>query len=290
MFDTRVTMSQTVPATALTIAATALVTGCAGSAGSPPSDAALAYARPSPPRAVYEIVDSMAVDIGALTGSITIEGWGSLTIGLTFEPDPDGVRVVGAVEAFAGALESSMAPTETAGLDDLNGDLEAVIGGRGLGEIASLPELDSPVAQISSFPVLAHLLFPPLPGGDPDPGATWADTVATSTETGEWSLSTTTVNTFTLVGDTTVGGRSLVHIAVSGHVEIENRIEQDGNLISQEVAGSSDGFLLWDPARRLVAVAEYHRNLEGTTSAGIFGAMGTAITGPTRLRLVYDDG
>ena len=138
---------------------------------------------------------------------------------------------------------------------------------------------------MSSFPALAFLLFPRMPDGDVDPGATWVDTVATSTDTDEVSTTTTAISTYTLVGDTLVGGRTLVHIAVATHIATETDIEQGGMSITQNVEGPSDGFFLWDPERGLVVQGEYERSVEGTMSMANLGTMSMAITGPTRIRL-----
>ena len=268
----------------LTIIATVAPAGCTGP-GAPSPAGTLSYGVPSPPGAVYHIGDTMSIDMNTGAGSVEVTGAGSVTVGLAFRTDPGGVRVVGTVEAFQGIATNPMMGTETADLDDLSGNLEVVIGRHGVEEVVSFPELSGPVAQMSSFPALGYLLFPRLPGGDVDPGATWMDTVNASTETDGATTTTTTVGTYTLVGDTLVDGRSLVHIAVANQVSMETKMEEGGMSIAQNVSGSTDGFVLWDPERRLVAYAEYERDAEGTMSMGPMGSMGMTITGPTRIRL-----
>lgn len=266
------------------IAAAAVAVGCAGSGGPAPADP-LSYGIPSPPNAVYQIDDTISIDMTSPLGGMEITGEGSTTMDLAFGSDPGGVRVVGTVEAFEGSMTHPMMGTQTAGTDDLSGNLEVVIGRYGVEELASFPELAGPLAMMSSFPALGYLLFPRMPGGQVDPGATWVDTVTASTEAEGASVSTTTVSTYTLVGDTVVDGRSLVHIAVANQVAVETAFEEGGMSITQKVAGSTDGFVLWDAGRRLVAYGEYERDMEGTMAMGPMGSMDMTITGPTRIRL-----
>ena len=268
----------------LSTVATAVAAGCAGPGGPSPADP-LTYGIPSPPTAVYHVYDTMAIDMASPLGGMEVTGQGSTTMSLAFRTDPGGVRVVGTVEAFEGSMTHPMMGTQTAGPDDLSGNLEVVIGRSGVEELASFPELAGPLAMISPFSALGHLIFPRMPGADVEPGATWVDTVTASTETEGASVATTTVSTYTLVGDTVAGGRSLVRIAVANQVRVETSFEEGGMSITQDVAGSTDGFVLWDPGRRLVAYAEYERDMGGTMSMGPMGSMDLTITGPTRIRL-----
>lgn len=271
---------------AITAAATASAGagGCGGPEGPTPDDT-LTYGIPSPPSAVYHIVDTMSIGMQSPFGNQEITGEGSVTIALAFRSDPGGVRVAGTVEAFAGSMTHPMMGTQIAGLDDLSGNLEVVIGRHGVEELVSFPELSGAVAQMSSFPALAYLLFSRMPPGDADPGATWADTVTSVNESEGASTSTTAASTYTLVGDTVVDGRSLVHIAVATEIAVESAFEESGMSITQSSSGSADGYVLWDPERRLVARAEYERDVTGTMSMGGMGSMDMTVTGPTRIRL-----
>lgn len=264
--------------------ASAVAAGCAGPGGPSPADP-LTYGIPSPPTAVYHVDDTISIDMTSPLGGMQVTGEGSTTLRLTFGSDPGGVRVVGTVEAFEGSMTHPMMGTQTAGRDDLSGDLEVVIGRDGVEELVSFPELAGPLALMSSFPALGHLMFPRMPGGTVDPGVTWVDTVTASTETEGGSMAITTVSTYTLVGDTVVGGRSLVRIAVANRVAAENAFEEGGMSITQNVAGAADGFALWDPGRRLVAYGEYERDMEGTMAMGPMASMDMTITGATRVRL-----
>ncbi|MDE2763339.1 MAG: hypothetical protein OXQ94_16220 [Gemmatimonadota bacterium] len=269
---------------AISAAVAVAAAGCGGPGGPTPADT-LTYGVPSPPSAVYHIADTMSIEVQSPFGGTEITGEGSVTIALAFRPDPGGVRVVGTVEAFDGSMAHPMMGTQTAGPDDLSGDLEVVVGRTGVEELVSFPELSGAVAQVSSFPALAYILFSRMPPGDADPGATWVDTVASLNESMGASTSTTAIGTYTLLGDTVVDGRNLVHIAVANEVVVESTFEEGGMSVTQSSRGSTDGHVLWDPERRLVARAEYERDVAGTMSMGGMGSMDMAVKGPTRIRL-----
>ena len=269
---------------AISAAVTVALGGCGGPGGPTPADT-LTYGVPSPPSAVYHIVDTMSVEVQSPFGGTEITGEGSVTIALAFQPDPGGVRVVGTVEAFDGSMAHPMMGTQTAGPEDLSGNLEVVIGRTGVEELVSFPELAGAVAQVSSFPALAYILFSRMPPGDVDPGAMWVDTVTSLDESGGASTSTTAIGTYTLLGDTVVDGRNLVHVAVANEVTVESTFEEGGMSITQSSRGSTDGYVLWDPERRLVARAEYERDVAGTMSMGGMGSMDMTVKGPTRIRL-----
>ena len=120
--------------------------------------------------------------------------------------------------------------TETATIDDVSGSFEVVIGRSGVGELLSFPQVTGAMSQTALFPLLSFLLFPRLPDGEADPGATWVDTATASGDAGDMTTTATLVSTYTLVGDTLVDGRALVHIAVAREVTIDNEIEEVGDV------------------------------------------------------------
>ena len=271
--------------TLLTIMATACAAGCAGAGGPSPFES-LGYVVPSPAGAVYLIGDTMSIDMDTPAGSMALTGGSSVTLGLNFGRRGGGnMRVETGVEAFEATMTHPMMGTQTAGIDELSGYLEVEMSRGGIDEVVSFPLVAGPVAQISPFSALAYLLFPRMPDGEVTPGATWVDTVNVTTEAEEITTTSNTVTTYTLVGDTLLDGRTLVHVAVAAEIAADAEGEQGGVSITQHVAGSLEGFFLWDPERRLVAHAEYERDVEGTVSMANMGTVGMAITGPTRIRL-----
>ena len=271
--------------TLLTIIATFADPGFAGPGVPPPADT-LTYGLPSPPAAVYHMTDSLAVGVampGAGNMAVTLNSYTGL--GLAFRTDPGGVRVTGTVDRFEGSVTGGMMGTETATIDDVSGSFEVVIGRSGVGELLSFPQVTGAMSQTALFPLLSFLLFPRLPDGEADPGATWVDTATASGDAGDMTTTATLVSTYTLVGDTLVDGRALVHIAVAREVTIDNEIEEVGMSATQAIAGSANGFVLWDPERGLVAYAEFDQDLEGAMTLSGVGTIDTTIAGTTRIRL-----
>ena len=266
-----------------TITATAVVAGCAGPGGPSPADT-FTYTLPSPPSAVYEIADTLVLDVSSPLGALEVVSGATVTMGLAFATDPGGVRVTGTVESLEATMDNPIGPAETADLDHVSGTLDVLVGRYGVVEVTSVPEVSDALAPMSSFPVLPYLLFPRLPQGVPDPGATWTDSATVSFE-GEVGLTSTMASTYTFVGDTVVDGLSLLHIAVASEVTIELEADQEGVSINQTLAGSANGFALWDPARRLVAYGRFERDLEGDMTMPGIPTMPVGATGPTVLRL-----
>lgn len=267
--------------TLVTIALAGIAAGCVGTGGRSSADT-FGHMVPSPARAVYHIADTMVVDLSSPPGSLEAVSASTFTMGLDFATDPGGVRVTGTVESLEATMDSPMTPTETAGLDDVSGTLGFLMGPYAVAEVTSFPEVGAPSPMLS-FPSLPYLLFPRLVPGLVLPGATWADTATTSYE-GEVGVTFSTVTDYTLVGDTAVDGRSLMHIAVAAQVTIG--LEADGEILSnQSLEGSSNGFLLWDPERKLVAYGWFDRDMAGDMTIPGMPTIPLGITGSTVLRL-----
>ena len=268
----------------LAIIATVALAACVGSGGPSPAGP-LAYSVPTPPTAVYQITDTMAITMDTPAGSMEITTGSSVTLAMTFERATDGVRVTGSVESFDASATNPMSGTESVDDGDVSGTLEFVLDRRGDVEVASLPELSGAAAQMSPFASIAHELFPRLPDDVVEPGDTWVDTVTWTTEMESMETTSSAVLTFTLVGDTLVDGRTLLNFAVASEVEGGATVEQGGMAITQSMAGSSTGFVLWDTERGLPAYEQAERNLEGTTTVAGMPPFPMRATGTTRVRL-----
>lgn len=264
--------------------ATLAAAGCAGPSGPSPTGL-LVYDVPSPAAAVYHITDTMAINVSSPIGDMEITGGTALTLGMTFESAPGGVRVTGILSSFEASMNNPMQGAMSVGLDDVSGSLELLLGRLGDVEVVSLPELSGPAAQMSPFSALAHEFFPRFADAVVEPGGTWVDTVTWATDTGGIETTSTTAYTYTLVGDTVVDGRTLLHIGVAGEVGSEATMEQGGMSMSQSMTGTLTGFLLWDRERGLPLYAESERDLAGTTSVPSVGSFDMTLIGPVRARL-----
>ena len=271
--------------TQTTIIAIAAAAGCSGPGG-PYPPGTLSYGFPSPPNAVYQITDTVAGIVNSPVGDLEIAGEYSLTLDLAFEGAFLGVRVRGVAESFEGSLSDPMQATVSADLGYLTGTLDFVMNRRGVVEVTSFPGLSGPDAEVFSFAALAHDLFPRLPDSVVDPGGTWLDTLRWHTDGKRAEVVSRSAYTYTLVGDTLVDGRGLLHIAVAGKVDLMVFTGRPGRLTRRHIKGSATGFILWDPERRLVAYYQYERDLEGTVSRPGRQPFGLSLAGPVRIRLV----
>ena len=291
--------------TLLTIIATGIAAGCAGF-GVPIPTGYLAYGVPSSRYATYEIADTVVIETTTPEGRVIpvtaassmklrLDIWkasgmkGAVTPSLVAQGSASSyrrMRVSGYVRSFEATLCSPLTGDTSGDIDDVSGNLEVLLSPHGVEERNAFPALSGAAAQASLFPTLADALFPRLPDVWVEPGGTWVDTV-TVTDDGEGiSRTTTSISTHTLVGDTLVGGRMLVHIRVASKVTVERVIEEAGMEGTGIVTGTVNGSVLWDPRLRLVAYAEYQRDSRGTTTRrGETSGTDMTMSGPTRIWL-----
>ena len=245
----------------------------------------LAHVVPSPPAAVYEVTSSGQVNVDTPMGAMQVTSDGSYTLDLAFESADGGVRVTGTVTSFEASISNPMMGTQSAGLDVVSGSLDLVLSRRGESDVASIPEVSGPASQFSPFNSVANEFFPRLPDGMVAAGDTWVDTVTWSTDQESMQSTTTNVYTYTLVGDTVVDGRTLLNIGVTAEMATEADIEQGGMAISQSLAGTVTGSLLWDAERGLMTRRDIESEIEGTTSMAGMPPANMSITGTESVRL-----
>ncbi len=236
----------------------------------------LAYTLPSPPSAVYEIANSVVVGVNTPTGAMQVTGEIAMTLDLAFEGAANGVRVTGSVSSFDGSMSNPMMGRQTAGLDAVSGSLDFVLNRRGESEVAAVPAVAGGMAQFAPFESMAHSFFPRLPDQVVEAGGMWVDTVSWSSEDPTLDASSTSVYRYTLVGDTVVEGKTLAKIDVNGEVTSEAETNQGGMAITQSMAGSLSGVILWDMERGIMAGSEIEQTVEGT--AGMSGMPPTPMT------------
>ena len=230
------------------------------------SDAALSYRVPSPANATYHVSDTLTTTVVMPVGEISLELTMAVTLAATFEPDPAGVRFTGELEAFSAGLSGPMG-SQTFD-EDIAGAYVFVLDARGGVEVVSGPEFPEPAASASPVVSLPHEMFPQLPGTAVQPGDSWVDTVTWSHESPNARVTTTNVHTYTLVGDTVVDGRSLLHIAIIGRGGNEGNRGGSGGMSSEQViSGANTGFALWDSERGALHSMEIARDYSGTMNS-----------------------
>lgn len=240
----------------------AIVASCRGP--SAPYPTGFGYRLPSPPEARYLIADTVSVTANAPVGSLVTTGGYLLGLALTFASDSGGVRVKGVAESFEGTLAAPGQVGLTADLSHLNATLEFVVNRHGVASVESFPQLTGTPSQLFFLAGLPYDLFPRLPDSILDRGSAWVDTVRWHSDGWEAEGNFKGAYTYTLVGDTVVDGRDLVHIAVAGEVELSIFTGGPGNLTVRKVNGGASGFVQWDPERGLVAHHQYEMDLTGT--------------------------
>ncbi|MCY3676559.1 MAG: hypothetical protein OXH66_03050 [Gemmatimonadetes bacterium] len=263
--------------------ATAAAAACSGYGGPAPARP-LAYDVPTPPMATFHMTDTMVVTISTPMGDMAVNNGTDLTLAMTFERAAEGVRVMGSVEHFEASSENPMMGTQSIDGDDVSGTLEYVIGRRGDVEVTSLPELPAAAAQMSPFASLARELLPPLPDAVVEPGGMWVDTVTWTADIESMETTSTGILTYTLVGDTLVEGRTLLNLAVSGEVSADAEGSVAGMAMTQTMAGSTTGFILWDAERGLPAY-QSESEMEGSMSAAGMPPFSMMVTGTTTVTL-----
>ena len=264
--------------------AAAAVAACSGYGGPAPARP-LAYDVPAPPMATFQMTDTMVVTISTPMGDMAVNTGTDLTLAMTFERVAEGIRVMGSVEHFQATAQDPMTGTRSVDGDDVSGSLEYVIGRRGDVEVTSLPELSGAAAQMSPFGSVAHELLPPLPDAVVEPGGMWVDTVTWTTDIESMETTSTGILTYTLVGDTLVDGQTLLNFAVSGEVSADAEGNVGGMAMTQSMAGSTAGFILWDAERGLPAYQESERDMEGSMSAAGMPPFSMFVSGTTRVTL-----
>ena len=269
------------------IAAVATLTAlaaCSGYGGPAPARP-LAYDVPSPPMATYQITDTTVIGVSTPMGDLAINTGMDLTLAMAFERAAEGVRVTGSVESFNAFMTNPMTGRETADAADLSGSLDYTIGRRGDVEVASLPELPAATEQLSPFSSIARELFPPLPDAVVEPGGMWVDTVTWTTELSSGESTSNAVLTYTLVGDTLVDGRTLLHFTVAGEASAVADVTQGGMAMTQSMAGSTSGFIFWDTDHGLPVYQESDRELEGNLEMAGMPPLPMSASGTTRVWL-----
>ena len=288
----------------LTIAAIGIAAGCV-TIGVPAATGHMAYGIPGTSYTVYEIADTIVTEMTTPEGEAPVVTSASSTtllveflrstsvsggVATTFDrsaplsPLSGRMRVRGRVTGFDAIQSSPAAGVVSGDLDDVTGYLQAMIGRHGLDELASLPAVSGAAANDYLFPMLGHALFPRMPTAWVDPGDSWVDTVTVTGDGEGTSPATTWIRTHTLVGDTLVKGLMLIHIAVASKITMEGVTEGTGMPITGQLTGTMNGSVMWDPERRMVAYAEYHRDWRiATTGSGETSRPAWTIRGPTRI-------
>lgn len=260
---------------------------CVGPFAASP-DAGLMYQVPDMPELVYLTGDTSNVDIDAgAMGSLRMRGTGTATLAMTFERGAEGIQVTTVFRELKARLSQPMGGAQSADQDDLEGPLVFTMDKRGHTTLVSLPEMKGQSAELASPHAIAYQFFPLLPGDVVNPGDSWTDTIHFEAEIGQGEITSTTVSTYTLQGDTVVDGVNLLNITMEGNADVVAFGVTEGMEVTQVFSGDITGTVLWDPASSVYFGGTFEQDMSGTVEVPAAGMppMPLTVRGTSHVRL-----
>lgn len=261
------------------VASTALA--CAGGAPS------LAYS-PAAPDVAYVVGDTVSIEIQVPAQTLELGLRSAATYDVRHAPISGGLRVTAGVESLAADVSVPM--SEALSMDEtaVEGDFVFELDPRGHTLSMSAPTGSSVGAQIfaAGAPIIAHALFPRLPGRPVATGDSWADSVSYRNEGDSGESVVTSSLTYTVVGSSSEGGRSLTDVDFGGTAAVTQNLDLDGATITQESELEVVGRLRWDVSAGVLYESELTMEGPGTVRMALLpAALPTKVTWRTRVRL-----
>ena len=232
-----------------TLAAAAALAACGGG---PPKPAGLAYSLPAVTAVTYMTGDSASMDIDAGGQYFQMDLNRSSTLGTTFTRSADGIQVSVDVKDFSATQSNPMGAPVHADGSGIKGPLVFSLDRRGTPTVVSKPVVGGVASSYFEPVEVATALFPRLPGRAAHPGDTWTDTINYEATPGSSTAKSTSVVTYTVVGDTVAGGHSVIKVAIKATGERSSSGNFAGMDFSQKLTSTSEGWFLWDLQRGLM--------------------------------------
>lgn len=268
----------------LLAAAPLALAACGGGSSGPPG---LAYGLPDPATVTYETGDTTRMDIDAGGQSLSVRISMSATLGTTFTRVGDGVQVSMTVDDLSARLVHPLGGPQTADESAVRGPLVFTMDRRGHVSRVTEPQVSGDAQQFVQPLTIAHTLFPLLPGRGVTAGSSWQDTIRfEGTTSGGQEVSSVSMLTYTVAGDTVVAGRSLVRVLMEGTLQQSQKGSIAGQSVQQSVQGGAEGHYFWDAQRSLVTEHVVDIDARGTMNVAIApGPLGVRVRGRRTLRL-----
>ncbi len=260
---------------------------CAGPGAVVPSGG-LMYQVPESPSVVYVTESSQNINIDAgPMGSMAMTASSDATLAMSFAAGENGVQVTTTFQELSASMTQPMGGSLSASESDIEGDLVFTIDQKGRGTVVTLPETKGSAEQLVSPISFVHEFFPRLPGGAVNPGETWTDTINWEASTADGDVSSSSVMTYTMAGDTVVDGTTLLHITYEGEGEVVGSGFTEGMEVIQVFSGDVVGMFLWDPARGLMVAGKSSQDMDGTVEVPAAGMppMPMTVSGSGTVRL-----
>ena len=246
---------------ALLVASLSTLAACGG--GGPAAPAGLAYGLPSPATVTYLSGDTANMDIDAGGQSMQARTTGRATLTTSFTRAPGGVQVSMEVTDLDGRVSTPMS-SASADENGITGPLVFTMDRRGAVTLVAQPELTDEASQFFSPIAVANGFFPRLPGRGAEVGDQWTDTVTFEGAQGPGQVKGVTILTYTVAGDTVVGGRSAVRLDVTGTSEMSSSGVMTGMDFTQTLKGSVNGWVFFDMARSLMVESYADSDVRGS--------------------------
>jgi len=279
-------MRAAVPVRLLSSGALAGCVAAASCATGAPAPLALAYGLPDPAVVTYFAGDTLSVQINALGQPLELRVGSTAEYGVSYERSGDGLTVTLAVRSLE--IDVSLPMVEPMRIDEaiVEGDLVLALDRRGEVTILESPDVEEAASAFFAGPMIAHSLFPGLPGTAVQPGDSWVDTVAFQDDGDTGESSQRSITTYTVIGDTQVEGRSLLEIGFEGTSEMRQTMALQGAEIEQATDMEVVGRVLWDMRRGVMFERETISTGTGTVRVALAPMpLPTRVESRSRVRL-----
>ncbi len=256
--------------------------GCAG-AGDPAQPPGLAYGEPDPNPATYTFSDTASFEIQAPGyGVMEVETAHRGTAELRFQESAGGYDVDVRFPELEGSFRSAGQGEERVTAADIEGAVGVEVSFRGAVAVVDTPAVSEAFREVVGVEALVRPLFVRLPGHAVSAGARWVDTVVTREEAAGTASTGTSVIVSTLLGDTLVDGRRLLRIDTRTETALEVVGTSGGTEIEQQLSGTVEGRVLWDPEARLLYARSESGELTGTLVLPGTGVPGMPVSARVR--------
>jgi len=228
----------------------------------------------------YLVGDTVTIALQGLGQGMEIGARSAATYALQYDRGASGVRVTATLEDLAASVVVPL--SDPISMDESGLEGEFVFELDRLGRVSSMssPQANQLGAQVFAAPVVAHALFPRLPGRAVAMGDSWMDTVTYSEDEEAGVTQVRSSLTYTVVGEAQIDGRALSEIAFEGTAEVTQDLELEGARINQASEVEVEGRFRWDASAGLLFDSEM--SMEGAGSVSIALLPGAEL--PTRVR------
>jgi hypothetical protein len=231
--------------------------------------------------------DTVVIALAGLGQSLEITARSAGTYRLRFASAGGGVRVTASVADLT--ADVAMPGAEALSMDEsaFQGEFVFDLDTRGRPTALSSPEPGALGAQVFSAAIVGHAIFPRLSGGVASVGESWSDTTTFREEREAGVTELLSALTYTVEGESRMGGRDLLDISFSGTATVTQNLNMEGAQVGLASQLELQGRLQWDRASGLPYSTDLTMTGPGTVRTPLMPGMAlpTRVTWQTRVRL-----